>query len=225
MPSAILLDVDFTLARPGPELGPIGYQRVGREHGLDLDTSRLEASVRRAFADAERHPELDHDEELWLRLTEAILRGMGGEGAGVTPCAAAITAAWQEVHHFELYDDVLPTLARFRRHGYRIALISNTARDLDLFVRHHQLDVDAALSSKVHGKMKPHASIFLAALELLGCIPAAAAMVGDSPEDDIAGARALGMRAFLLDRHDRYPDAEDRLRGLDELPAALGLPA
>jgi FMN phosphatase YigB (HAD superfamily) len=48
-------------------------------------------------------------------------------------------------------------------------------------------------------------------------------MVGDSPEDDIAGARALGLCAFLLDRGGDYPDSPGRLRGLDELPGALGL--
>ena len=48
-------------------------------------------------------------------------------------------------------------------------------------------------------------------------------MVGDSPEDDIEGARALGMRAFLLDREDVYPDQEDRLTDLRALPAAIGL--
>jgi FMN phosphatase YigB (HAD superfamily) len=55
--------------------------------------------------------------------------------------------------------------------------------------------------------------------------PADAAMVGDSVEDDIEGARALGMRAFLLDREGRFPDADARLTGLLELPAALGLAA
>jgi FMN phosphatase YigB (HAD superfamily) len=48
-------------------------------------------------------------------------------------------------------------------------------------------------------------------------------MVGDSPEDDIAGARALGMRAFLVDREERFPEAVDRLPDLRALPAALGL--
>ena len=32
-------------------------------------------------------------------------------------------------------------------------------------------------------------------------------MVGDSPEDDVEGARALGMRAFLLDRDGPLPGA------------------
>ena len=48
-------------------------------------------------------------------------------------------------------------------------------------------------------------------------------MVGDSYEDDIEGARALGMKAFLLDRDGRRPDEPDRLPDLFALPAALGL--
>jgi putative hydrolase of the HAD superfamily len=101
--------------------------------------------------------------------------------------------------------------------------VSNTARDLDAFVRHHALDVDAALSSRAHGRVKPHASIFRAVLELLDVAPGRAAMVGDTPEDDVLGARALGMRAFLLDRDGRFPNERDRLTDLRELPAALGL--
>ena len=72
--------------------------------------------------------------------------------------------------------------------------------------------------------MKPHESIFRAVLGLLDVEPASTAMVGDSPEDDVAGARSLGIEAFLLDRDGRYPDAERRLTDLRELPAALGLP-
>ena len=48
-------------------------------------------------------------------------------------------------------------------------------------------------------------------------------MVGDSLEDDVEGARALGMLAFLVDRQGRYPQAANRLDTLLALPAALGL--
>jgi FMN phosphatase YigB (HAD superfamily) len=48
-------------------------------------------------------------------------------------------------------------------------------------------------------------------------------MVGDSYEDDIEGARALGMRAILLDRDGLHPDEEERIDTLLALPAALGL--
>ena len=48
-------------------------------------------------------------------------------------------------------------------------------------------------------------------------------MVGDSPEDDIAGALALGLRAYLLYRDGAYPGSPERLSGLVELPGALWL--
>jgi len=48
-------------------------------------------------------------------------------------------------------------------------------------------------------------------------------MVGDSLEEDIAGARALGMRAILIDRENRHPNVDERLTDLYGLPAALGL--
>jgi FMN phosphatase YigB (HAD superfamily) len=48
-------------------------------------------------------------------------------------------------------------------------------------------------------------------------------MVGDTVEDDVDGARAIGMQAVLLDRTGRYPDRRDCIESLRALPAALGL--
>ena len=220
---AVLLDVDFTLAKPGPDLGPEGYRRLGERHGLTLDPSRYDEARARAVEGLQRHPELQHDDEIWVAFTERIIRGMGGDAETAYECAIEMTRAWEVHGNFELYEDVLPALAELRRYDLRLALVSNTSRDLQEFVRHHQLDVDAALSSRAHGKTKPDPSIFRAALELLGVEPQAAAMVGDSPQDDIEGARALGLQAFLLDREGRYPDVEDSLPTLLALPAALGL--
>ena len=220
---AVLFDVDFTLFRPGPELGPEGYRRLGERHGLTLDPARYEDARHSALDELQRHPELEHDAELWLRFTEQVVRGMGGDADGARACAADMVGAWERHENFSLYDDVPPTLAALRERGLRIGLVSNGQRDLDEFVRHHALDVDASLSSRAHGKVKPHESIFLAVLELLGVEATETAMVGDTPTDDVEGARALGIRAFLLDREGRFPDAEARLTDLRQLPAALGL--
>ena len=220
---AVLFDVDFTLARPGPELGPEGYVRAGARHGLRLEPGRYEEARDDALVELRRHPELVHDDEIWFRFTERIVRGMGGEADSAYACAVEITRGWERHENFELYDDVPDTLAALRAGGLSIGLVSNSSRDVGEFARHHGLDVDAGISSFHHGRTKPHASIFRAVLDLLGVEPAAAVMVGDTIADDVDGARALGMRAILLDRAGMHLDFEPRVETLNELPRRLGL--
>jgi len=219
---AVVFDVDFTIAKPGPDLGPEGYQKLGERFGLELDPSRYDAARHAAVSTLKRHPELDHDEEIWIVFTERIVIGMGGVGQTYA-CAEAMTRAWERAEHFELFEDALPVLDELRQHGLRLGLLSNTSRDLDAFVAHHGLDVDVALTSRMHGKAKPHGAIFRAMLERLDVAPAQAAMVGDDPDADVVGARAVGMQGWLVDRDGRFPEFPERLPDLRALPAALGL--
>jgi putative hydrolase of the HAD superfamily len=219
---AVVFDVDFTLARPGPDLGPEGYRELGRRHGLELDPARYEQARAGALAEVKRHPELDHDEEIWVLFTERIIVGMGGRG-DTYAAAVEMEGRWAHSQHFDLYDDALPVLELVRGRGLKIGLLSNSSRDLGEFVAHHRLYADAVLTSHAHGKTKPHESIFRAMFDLLAVAPDEAAMVGDTIEDDVEGALAVGMRAVLLDREGRYPEASGRLGDLRELPAALGL--
>jgi putative hydrolase of the HAD superfamily len=221
---AVIFDVDFTLSRPGPELGAEAYERVGAVHGLALDPGRYEEARLAAFADMRAHPELVHDEEIWVAFTEDIVRGMGGASGEARACAVEIVRRWEDHANFDLYDDAVPTLEEMRRHGLGVGLISNGQRDLEEFARHHLLDVDVAVGSKSHGRTKPHASIFETALAVLGAGASEAVMVGDSVVDDIEGARALGMRAILLDRDGLVPGEPDRISDLRSLAAALHLP-
>ena len=224
MLKAVLFDVDFTLFRPGPELGPEGYQRVGERHGLTLEPQRYDEARRNAIVSLQGDRDLVHDEEVWVAFTEQIVRGMGGDADGAHECATDMVREWERHENFALYEDAVPALDDLRRRGLKIGLISNGARDLEEFVAHHALEVDAMVGSRAHGRVKPDPSIFTAALTALGTAAEETAMVGDSFEDDIAGARALGMRAILLDRDGLRPDEPERIDTLLALPAALGLP-
>jgi putative hydrolase of the HAD superfamily len=148
---------------------------------------------------------------------------MGGPAALASECATEIERGWEVSENFELFEDALPVLDELRRTGLGIGLVSNGIRDLTEFVAHHRLDVDAIVDSRTHGRVKPHPTIFQAALDALGVDAAAAVMVGDSLEEDVEGARALGLRAILIDRDDRHPEVEERLTDLYGLPAALGI--
>jgi HAD superfamily hydrolase (TIGR01549 family) len=219
---AVLFDVDFTLCRPGPELSAERYARVAARHGATLDIGRYDDAREAAVLNLKRHPELLHDDTIWHRFTEEIFLGMGGPREIASECATEIEQGWEVSENFELFEDALPVLEELRAAELRLGLVSNGIRDLHEFVAHHRLDVDAIVGSRAHGYVKPHPTIFQAALKQLGVEPAAAVMVGDSLEEDVEGARAFGMRAILVDREDRHP-VEERLTDLYGLPAALGL--
>jgi putative hydrolase of the HAD superfamily len=220
---AVLFDVDFTLCRPGPELSAERYARIAARHGVALDTSGYDDAREAAVLKLKRHPELLHDDSIWHRFTEDVFIGMGGPEAIASECATEVEEGWGVSENFELFEDVLPVLEELRRADLRIGVVSNGIRDLTEFVAHHRLDVDAVVDSRSHGRVKPHPTIFQAALIELGVTPDDAVMVGDSVEEDIEGARALGMRAILIDRDGRHPHVAERLTDLYGLPAALGL--
>jgi putative hydrolase of the HAD superfamily len=223
MVRAVLFDVDFTLCRPGPELSPDRYARIAARHGIELDTTRYDEVREAAVVNLKRHPELLHDDSIWHAFTEEIFVGLGGPRELAASCAHEIEQGWENAENFELYEDVLPVLEELRAVRLGIGLVSNGIRDLREFVAHHRLDVDAIVDSRRHGRVKPHPTIFQSALEQLGVAASEAVMVGDSVEEDVEGARALGMRALLVDREDRHPDADERLPDLYGLPAALGV--
>ncbi|HMI28814.1 MAG TPA: HAD-IA family hydrolase [Gaiellaceae bacterium] len=220
---AVLFDVDFTLCRPGPELSADRYALIAARHGVSVDATRYDDAREAAALNLKRHPELLHDDTIWHRFTEEIFVGMGGPPQIASECAREIEQGWEVSENFELFEDALPVLDELRAAQLRIGLVSNGIRDLAQFVTHHRLDVDAIVDSRTHGRVKPHPTIFQAALERLGVDAAEAAMVGDSLEEDIEGARALGMRAILIDRDERHAEVEERLTDLYGLPAALGL--
>lgn len=98
----------------------------------------------------------------------------------------------------ELYEDVRPALVALRRH-YVLGALTNGNADVgriglaDLF--------HFALSPPAVGAAKPDPAMFVAACERADVPPHAAVHVGDSPEQDMDGARATGMRCVWMNRH------------------------
>ena len=134
---------------------------------------------------------------------------------------------WALCQHFLLYDDVPAALRALAAEDILIGLISNSHRCLESFQEHFELDglIDVAVSSSQHGYMKPHPSIFEAALKLAGVAAADAVMVGDSLTQDIDGARGVGMRGVLVRRSDSIEGTLDSdvpvIKAVTELSALL----
>lgn len=228
---AVLFDVDFTLIEPGPMFRAEGYEAFCAKYGMAVNTARFG----RAVASAARlldEADTVYDAELFVRYTAHIIETMGGTGGQVDACAREIYGEWARCHHFEMYDEVPAVLASLAAAGLRIGLVSNSHRDLAEFESHFELNglISAAVSSAEHGRMKPHPSIFEAALDLLDVRPADALMVGDTLAHDVEGALAVGMKAVLVHRagtaHPKAAELATRgvpvIVSLRELSALLG---
>ena len=171
-------------------------------------------------------PEEDTEATLFLGKVLRLFRsyGLPEDRAAALHGVNACINAWDR--HLALPEDVLPTL-RALRERHALALVSNF--DHPPYVRRllKRLDLaphfDAILISGELRIDKPDPRIFARALEMVGCAPEEALFVGDNLDADIAGARAVGCRAVLIDmqgRHGAY-DGE-RITALGDLLGLLG---
>jgi putative hydrolase of the HAD superfamily len=200
--SAVFFDVDFTLIYPGPMFQGKGYHAFCARYGIEVDPAKFTSAVANAAPLLDGPENSAHKADIFMAYARRIIEEMGGCGPHLNACAREICDAWAACEHFELYDDVPFAIRALAGAGLRIGLISNTERCLRSFQSHFELEgfIAATVSSSEHGYMKPHPSIFAAALARVGVRPEEAVMVGDSVRQDIEGALGAGMRAILLHR-------------------------
>lgn len=222
--SAVFFDVDFTLIHPGPRFQASGYFETCARHGLAVDAARFDAAVAGAAGVLDSTDQL-FNPQVYIDYTAKIIELMGGDAAGSVAPAVEIYDDWAVNHHFTLYDDVDATLRALKARGLLIGLITNGHRSLTAFQSHFELDglIDVTLASREHGYMKPHASIFRAALELAQVTADESVMVGDSYHHDVLGAELVGMRAVLIARGGGAPAGITApvIASLTELPPLL----
>ena len=121
---------------------------------------------------------------------------------------------------FRAFPDAAPALRDLRGRGLRLVVVSNWDCSLRQVLANAGLLelVDDAVSSAEAGAAKPDPAPFRAGLAAAGCDPDEAVHVGDSEDNDIAGARAAGVRAVLLRRHGAR---DGEIASLAELAAVL----
>ncbi len=83
---------------------------------------------------------------------------------------------------------------------YRLGVIANQAKGLKERLREWGIlpYFSAVASSWEAGFIKPDPALFRYALSLAGCAPKEAAMIGDRLDNDIAPAKALGMKTVWV---------------------------
>jgi putative hydrolase of the HAD superfamily len=222
---AIFFDVDFTLIYPGPTFQAEGYARFCEQYGIAIEPGRFNDAVVAASSVLDEAQDHVYAKELFERYTRRVIEGMGGTGDRLDACAREIYDEWAANQHFFLYDDVAPALRELAARGFILGLISNSHRCLVSFQEHFELThlISAAVSSAEHGYMKPHPSIFEAALAQANVTARESVMVGDSLAHDIEGARRAGMRGVLVHRSDTPTPSVDDVPVISRLDELLGL--
>ena len=122
---------------------------------------------------------------------------------------------------FAPFPDVLPALEALSEHA--LVVVSNWDCSLADWLGPAGLleHVQAVVTSAEVGVAKPGLAIFARALSVAGAKPAEAVHVGDSIENDVAGARAAGIRPVLVARDGAPPGGVAAVRTLAELPLLL----
>ncbi|MEM1544126.1 MAG: HAD family hydrolase [Candidatus Bathyarchaeia archaeon] len=150
-----------------------------------------------------------------IRITDT-LRRLGYNCNIEAPIVKGATEAYSEEFARHVYSDeeAHHTLCRLRERGYKIGVISNFAipecahKLISDYGLKDLLDV-TVISAEVN-RRKPSPEIYNFALGLLGINAEEAVFVGDTPDIDIRGAKAVGMKTILILRREMEISAEDK---------------
>jgi putative hydrolase of the HAD superfamily len=202
---AILFDALGTLIRlepPGPRL----QAELAIRYRLSISAEEAARAFAAEIAFYRRHLDEGRDPrslarlrercagELRDALPEPIQRRLPGPAELVEALLASL--------RFDPYRDAGPALTSYRDRGLRLVVVSNWDVSLHTVLANVGLAprVDAILTAAEAGVRKPAPAIFAQALDLAGVAPQFAIHVGDSLEEDVAGARAAGIEPVLLSR-------------------------
>lgn len=217
----LLVDVGGTLVDDATwvergQYEPLMMGRLRTAFGRDLPW--FAPLVSHDFAEAGARP--------WeQRTAELVTAFLAEQGAQVSAadieriCRACALPLGQVV---DVADGAREAVRAMRNLGLRMVICSNTWWRNDADVRRDWEELgfgnwfDGYITSHDTGFGKPHPAIFERALAAVGAEPSQAAIIGDRPERDIAGARSVGMRAIwmrspeFMGPAEPAPDAEVR---------------
>ncbi|GMA16557.1 HAD family phosphatase [Deinococcus metallilatus] len=146
----------------------------------------------------------DEEEAFWTQYGEELAARLGLDRAQ----ALALVAAFPYERYMKAVPDAREVLTELRARGLKIGVLSNTLPSIDRTLKALGLAdlVDMAVASCTAGVHKPEAGAFQYALDRLG-LPAGAVLFVDDRPENVQAARALGMRAVLIDLHGKTAGA------------------
>jgi putative hydrolase of the HAD superfamily len=215
--AAVIFDWGGTLSEYA-NLDIVDMWRLAAHH---LAPEREEELLARLVAAEDASWQRVQQDQRSTRLGELLETASADLGMDVT--AAVLEEA--ATHHLDSWTphirhdpEAAGTLAALKERGLRTGLLSNTHWPRSFHERFLARDglaglIDARCYTSELEFVKPHPAAFAAVLDAVGGVPPEAAVfVGDRPYDDVAGAKAVGMRTVLrpnpaVPGYDVEPDA------------------
>ena len=200
---AILLDALGTLVGIVPPAGPL-MRLLAERHGIRVEAEAVGRALRAEMAHYRAHCLGAADAASLARLreecAEVIARELGDPVAAID--RAELTQTLLDALRFAAYPEVAAVLGRLRAGGARLVVVSNWDISLHEALAQAGLSplVDGVVCSAAVGAAKPSPAVFRAGLALAGVPADRAVHVGDSYDEDVAGARAAGIAPILLTR-------------------------
>ncbi|WP_461865769.1 HAD family hydrolase [Thermococcus sp.] len=128
-------------------------------------------------------------------------------------------------HKIHVYPDVHSTLKWLKQEGYKLGVITSGPKYQKLKLRIAKLDryFDIIVTRDDVNAIKPEPKIFLYVIEQLGIEPKDAMMIGDSLQQDVYGAKNIGMTGVWINRKNEkgYNFADFEIKTLHELRKIL----
>lgn len=221
----VLLDALGTLLHledPAPRLRAGLRETLGIEVGAPAAATAVREEIAHYRANLHRGADATGLMQVREECAEVVSRSLELRGVPV----GFVLGVLLDAIRFEPYPDAAPALRALRADGVRLVVASNWDVSLHEVLARTGLAplVDGAVSSAEVGSAKPEPGFFERALAAADEDDAAAAChVGDSPVEDVEGARSAGLvPVFIARRGERAPDGVRVIASLAELPGLLG---
>ncbi|MCX8077649.1 MAG: HAD-IA family hydrolase [Geminocystis sp.] len=208
-PKVIFLDAVGTLFGVKNSVG-CAYAKIASKYGVQADGKIIDSCFYRAFSQSpplafSEADEVEKKEYNWwkniafntFKMAESLQ-----QFSNFDLFFEELYQYFKTAEPWEVYEDVVPSLNRWKNQGISLGIISNF--DSRIFPVLESLKLrdyfDSITISSLTGYAKPHPKIFLTALAKNNCKPEEAWHIGDSEKEDYQAAKEVGIQSFWLNR-------------------------
>ena len=207
----ILFDLGGTLMHARGDWLPV-FERADQalvdklyKHHIKLESKIFRARLREYYAQRDK----DFQETSYHFVLRELLKELGYAKVAESTLRSALDAMFSVTQsNWVLEDDALGILQKLKSNNYHLGIFSNAGDDKDVHDLIENFGIrpyfDFVLTSAACYYRKPHARAFEIALAQWSIPPEDAAMVGDSLEADIFGAKNLRMQSIWITRRAQF---------------------